>query len=136
MPWNFGPWPQEQVGTLIDHYRCSLREDVVRELACRDATITFDQLVDLSIQLDNLLVTRFQHPQLRCQWSWEGLRSGRPEEGPSLAPSVAAEGTLPVVGASGSRGSRQGSLTSPHVSLHHSNPEPSVVHLFVHVFFP
>ena len=43
---------------LIDHYRCSLREDVQRELACRDATISFDQLVDLSILLDNLLVTR------------------------------------------------------------------------------
>jgi hypothetical protein len=27
---------------LIDHYRCSLREDVRRELACRDTTLTFD----------------------------------------------------------------------------------------------
>ena len=43
---------------LIDHYQCSLQEDVRRELACRDATISFDQLVDLSIRLDNLLVTR------------------------------------------------------------------------------
>ena len=60
---------------LIDHYRCSLGEDVRRELACRDATITFDQLVDISIRLVNLLVTR-----------------GRPEG----APSVAAEDTLPV----------------------------------------
>jgi hypothetical protein len=31
---------------LIDHYRCSLRKDVCRELACRDTTLTFDQLVD------------------------------------------------------------------------------------------
>lgn len=40
---------------LIDHYRCSLHEDVHRELACRDTTLTLDQLVDLSIRLDNLL---------------------------------------------------------------------------------
>nr|XP_029508128.1 uncharacterized protein LOC115122985 [Oncorhynchus nerka] len=43
---------------MIDHYRCSLREDVLRELACRDTTLTLDQLVDISIQLDNLLATR------------------------------------------------------------------------------
>lgn len=43
---------------MIDHYRCSLREDVRQELACRDTTLTFDQLVDLSIRLDNLLATR------------------------------------------------------------------------------
>ena len=43
---------------LIDHYRCSLREDVRRELACKDTTLTFDQLVNLSIRLDNLLATR------------------------------------------------------------------------------
>ena len=43
---------------LIDHYCCSLREDVCWELACRDTTLTFDQLVDLFIRLDNLLVTR------------------------------------------------------------------------------
>ena len=43
---------------LIDHYRCSLREDVRLEMACRDTTLTLDQLVDLSIRLDNLLATR------------------------------------------------------------------------------
>jgi hypothetical protein len=42
---------------LIDHYRCSLREDVRRELACRDTTLNLDQLVDLSIRLDNLLAS-------------------------------------------------------------------------------
>ena len=52
---------------LIDHYQCSLREDVRRELACRDTTLTLDQLVDLSIRLDNLLATR-----------------GRPERGRSV----------------------------------------------------
>ncbi|XP_055795283.1 uncharacterized protein LOC129866539 [Salvelinus fontinalis] len=43
---------------LIDHYRCSLREDVRRELACRDTTLSLDQLIDMSIRLDNLLATR------------------------------------------------------------------------------
>ena len=42
---------------LIDHYRCSLHEDVRRELAFRDVTLTLDQLVDMSIRLDNLLAT-------------------------------------------------------------------------------
>jgi hypothetical protein len=41
---------------LIDYYRCSLQD--VRELACRDTTLTLDQLVDLSIRLDNLLTAR------------------------------------------------------------------------------
>ncbi|XP_064841158.1 toll/interleukin-1 receptor domain-containing adapter protein isoform X1 [Oncorhynchus masou masou] len=43
---------------LINHYRCSLRENVLRGLACRDTTLTLDQLVDLSIRLDNLLASR------------------------------------------------------------------------------
>uniref|UniRef100_A0AAY5JWB1 Ty3 transposon capsid-like protein domain-containing protein n=1 Tax=Esox lucius TaxID=8010 RepID=A0AAY5JWB1_ESOLU len=43
---------------LIDHFRCHLRSDVRRELACRDAMLTFDQLVDMAIRLDNLLATR------------------------------------------------------------------------------
>ena len=41
---------------LIDHYRCSLREDVRRELACRDTMLSLDELIDMSIQLDHLLV--------------------------------------------------------------------------------
>ena len=40
---------------LIDHYRCSLREDVRRELACQDNTLSIDELIDMSIRLDNLL---------------------------------------------------------------------------------
>ena len=40
---------------LMDHYRCSLREDVRRELACRDTTLSLDELIDMSIRLDNLL---------------------------------------------------------------------------------
>jgi hypothetical protein len=43
---------------LIDHYRCSLREDVRRELACRDTTLPRDELIFLSIRLDNLLAAR------------------------------------------------------------------------------
>ena len=43
---------------LVDHYRCSLHEDVHWELTCRDTTLTFNQLVDLSIWLDNLLAAR------------------------------------------------------------------------------
>ncbi|XP_031685315.1 uncharacterized protein LOC116374754 [Oncorhynchus kisutch] len=59
---------------LIDHYRCNLREDVRRELACRNATISFDQLVDLSIWYDILLVT-CGHPEdtlcVPCWFLWE-----------------------------------------------------------------
>lgn len=40
---------------LIDHYRCSLHEDVHRGLACRDTTLTLDQLVDLSISCTTLV---------------------------------------------------------------------------------
>ena len=43
---------------LMDHYRCSLREDVRRELACRDATRSLDELIDMSIRQDNLLAAR------------------------------------------------------------------------------
>jgi hypothetical protein len=32
---------------LMDHYRCSLREDVHRELACRDATLSLNELIDM-----------------------------------------------------------------------------------------
>eukprot|EP00063_Salmo_salar_P039137 XP_014013972.1 PREDICTED: c-reactive protein, pentraxin-related isoform X2 [Salmo salar] len=43
--------------------RCSLREDVRRELACRDTTNTLDKLIDLSIRLDNLLAARGRSPR-------------------------------------------------------------------------
>ena len=43
---------------LMDHYRCSPREDVCIELACRDATLSLDELIDMSIRLDNLLAAR------------------------------------------------------------------------------
>jgi hypothetical protein len=63
---------------LIDHYRCSLQEDVRRELACRDTTLNLDQLVDLSIRLDDLLASR-----------------GHPDRGPSV-PSPSAPDPLPM----------------------------------------
>ena len=91
---------------LINHYRCSLREAVRRELPCRDTTLTFDQLVDLSIRLDKLLATRgrpergLSVPSLSTTapmpMELGVLCAGRPEEDPSRAPSVAAEVTLPV----------------------------------------
>ncbi|XP_070985515.1 mucin-5B-like [Oncorhynchus clarkii lewisi] len=43
---------------LIDHYRCSLWEDVRRELACWDTALSLDELIDMSIRLDNLLAAR------------------------------------------------------------------------------
>ena len=125
-------------------------KDVRRDLACRDTTLTFDQLVDLSIRLDNLLATR-----------------GRSDRG-LLVPSPRTPSPIPMelggavrretgggsnscticgrrghtagrcrVGSSGHRGIGQGALASPQVSRHHSHPEPSVAHMFVYVtFFP
>ena len=91
---------------LIDHYRCSLREDVRRELACRDTTLTFDQLMDLSIRLDNLLATRGRPdrglvvPSSRTPspipMELGGAVRGRQEGVHARVPSVAAEVTLPV----------------------------------------
>ena len=129
--------------------RHSLREDVRRELACRDTTLTFDQLVDLSIRQDNLLATR-----------------GRPDGGLSVpSPSTTAPMSMKLggaalretgggtvscticgcrghtarrcrVGSSRGQGSRQGSLASPQVRRYHSHPEPSVAHMFLFATFP
>ncbi|KAK6303564.1 hypothetical protein J4Q44_G00260180 [Coregonus suidteri] len=75
---------------LIDHFRCSLREDVRRELACRDTTLTFDQLVDMAIRLDTLLATR-----------------GRPEWGSSIPPSSTSEPSPMELGGAGAREERR-----------------------------
>ena len=88
---------------LIDHYRCSLCKDVRRELACRDTTITFDQLVDKSTRLDNLLASRrrsdrgllFPSPRTPSPIPMELGGAVRMEGVPARAPSVAAGGTLP-----------------------------------------
>ena len=63
---------------LMDLYRCSLREDVRRELACRDTTLSLDKLIDLSIRLDNLLAVagvqkgscQFHLPALLLKLRW------------------------------------------------------------------
>ena len=122
-------------GAGIDHYRCSLREDGRRELACRDATISWPAgMPDLSIRLDNLLVT-----------------PGRPE-GALSVPSSSTPAPVPMelggaahretgggaitcaicgrrghtagrcrVGSSGRRGNRQGTLASPVEFAPHSS---------------
>ena len=121
---------------LIDHYRCSLREDVHRELACRDTTLSFDQLVDLSIRLDNLLATRRRSdqglvvPSSRTQSPIPTNRQGDRRGFPLV------HYLLCLVGSSGNRGSRQGALASPQVSWHHPHPESSVAHMFMSVTFP
>ncbi|KAM9422550.1 uncharacterized protein ACWYII_020242 [Salvelinus alpinus] len=51
---------------LIDHYRCSLREDVRRELACRDIALSLDELIDMSIRLDTLLAARGRSERVLC----------------------------------------------------------------------
>ncbi|KAM9572448.1 uncharacterized protein ACWYII_004888 isoform 1-T1 [Salvelinus alpinus] len=78
---------------LIDHYRCGLREDVRRELACRDTTLTFDQLVDLSIRLDNLLASR-----------------GRPDRGPSVPSPSTSDPTSMELGGPAMRGTGGGAI--------------------------
>ena len=134
---------------LIDHYRCSLCEDVRWELACRDTTLTFDQLVDLSIRLDNLLVN-IGHSERALWIPPPSTTIPVPMElgGAALREAGGGAFTCTIcgsrghtagrcrVGSSRGRGSRQGTLASPQVSLHHFHPEPSIVHLFVHVYFP
>ena len=134
---------------LIDHYRCSLSEDVRRELACRDTTLTFDQLVDMSVRLDNMLVTRGRLDRglvvpSSCTLSPELMELGgmvRRETGGGSRSSTSygrREHTASWcrVGSSGNREGRQGTLASPQVSRHHSHPEPSVALMFVSVTFP
>ncbi|XP_038866764.1 uncharacterized protein LOC120061209 [Salvelinus namaycush] len=91
---------------LIDHYRCSLREDVSRELACRDTTLSLDELIGMSIRLDHLLAARGRServlsvsppgPPAPIPMELGGLHLGRPEEEAPPVPIVAGEGTLPV----------------------------------------
>uniref|UniRef100_A0A4W5PBV2 Retrotransposon gag domain-containing protein n=1 Tax=Hucho hucho TaxID=62062 RepID=A0A4W5PBV2_9TELE len=134
---------------LIDHYRCSLREDVRWELACRDTTLTFDQLVDLSIRLDNLLATHGRSEGCLSVPS-PSTTAPMPMElgGAALRETGGGSGSCTIcghrgqtagrcrVGSSGSQGSRQGTLASPQVSRHHAHPEPSVAHMFLYVAFP
>ena len=91
---------------LIDHYRCSLREDIRRELACRDTALSVDELIDMSIRLDNLLAARgcservlfVPPPSTPAPIPMElgGLCRGVPEEEAPPAPAVVGEDTRPI----------------------------------------
>lgn len=134
---------------LIDHYRCSLREDVRRELACRDTTLTLDQLVDMSIRLDNLLSARGR-PDWDLSVPSPSTSAPTPMELGDAALRGTGGGAIPCTicghrghtagrclgGSSGSRGSRQGSIVSPQVSRHQAHPEPPVAHMYVFISFP
>lgn len=133
---------------LMDHFRCSLREDVRRELACRDNTLSLDELIDMSIRLDNLLAARGRS---------EGVLSVPPPSPSAPIPMelgvAASKGTgggrssctncgrrghtvdRCWGGPSGSREGRQNTPRSPQVSQHQTHPEPSVGHMFVLFFF-
>ena len=127
------------VRALIDPCRCSLREDVRRELACRDTTLTLDRLVDLSIRLDNLLATRGRLDQGLSVPS-PSTTTPTPMELGGAALRATGGGAVPCTicgrrghtagrcwrGSSESRGSRQGSIVSPQVSRHQAHPEPPV----------
>uniref|UniRef100_A0A4W5NAP5 Retrotransposon gag domain-containing protein n=1 Tax=Hucho hucho TaxID=62062 RepID=A0A4W5NAP5_9TELE len=135
--------------SLIDHYRCILHEDVRRELACRDTTLTLDQLVDLSTLLDNLLATRGR-PDRGLSVPSPSTSAPTPMELGGAELRVTGRGAIPCTicsrrghtagrcwgGSSGSRGSRQGTIVSPQVSRHQAHPEPPVAHMYVFITFP
>ncbi|KAJ7998109.1 hypothetical protein DPEC_G00219160 [Dallia pectoralis] len=104
----------------IDIFRVRLNPEVRREMACKDATLSFEELVELAIKLDNLLNARgrsgpgpsFHSARLSLQslWSWEAPRPGRPR-GLGSAPFVVEKGTLPPTATGGSREPGKGGLT-------------------------
>lgn len=132
---------------LMDHYRCGLREDVRRELACRDTTLSLDQLIDMSIRLDNLLAARGRSERVLCVPP-PSPSAPIPMELGGAAPRGTGGGGLPCTncgrrghtsdrcwgGPSGSRDGRRNASRSPQVSQHQTHPEPPVGHMFV--FFP
>jgi hypothetical protein len=97
---------------LMDHYRRSLQEDVRRELACRDTTLSLDELIDMSIRLDNLLAAHGcperallvppPGPPTPIPMELVWVHRGGPEEEAPPAPAVVGEDTLPI-GAGGAR---------------------------------
>ena len=133
---------------LIDHYRCSLQEDVRRELACRDVALSLDELIDMSIQRDNLLAA--------CRRS-ERVLSVPPPSTPAPIP-MELGGAVPRGtgrggssctscgrrghtadrcwgSPSGSREGRRNTSQAPQVSQHQTHPEPPVGHMFVFILF-
>ena len=133
---------------LIDHYRCSLREDVRRELACRDTTLSLDELIDLSIRLDHLLAARGRservllvpppdHPA-PIPMELGGAASREIEGGGSSCTSCGRRGHTSGRcwrSSSGSREGRQNTPRLPHVSQHHTLPEFPVGHMFLLICF-
>ena len=134
---------------LIDHCRCGLRKDVRRELACRDTTLTFDQLVDLSIRLDNLLASR-ERPDRGPSVPSPCTSDPMPMELGGAAMRGTGGGVIPCTtcgrrghtagrclgGSPGSRGSRQGTGGSSQVSRHPTHSELPVEHMCVCIEFP
>uniref|UniRef100_A0A8K9XJN7 CCHC-type domain-containing protein n=1 Tax=Oncorhynchus mykiss TaxID=8022 RepID=A0A8K9XJN7_ONCMY len=134
---------------LINHYRCSLREDLRWELACRDTTLTLDQLLDLSIRLYNLL-TDHGRPDRDLSVPSPSTSALTPMELGGAALRVTGGGAIPCTicgrrghtagrcwrGPSGSRASRQGTIVSPQVSRHQAHPKPPVAHMYVFILFP
>uniref|UniRef100_A0A674DJ42 Retrotransposon gag domain-containing protein n=1 Tax=Salmo trutta TaxID=8032 RepID=A0A674DJ42_SALTR len=135
---------------LIDHYRCSLREDVRRELACRDNTSTLDQLVDLSIRLDNLLAARGRSirglfvpppsPPAPQPMEIGGAASRRTGGGGGLSCTRCGCRGHTVDrcwrGPPGSSEGRQSTTSTPQVSPHQPHPEPPVDHMYTSICFP
>uniref|UniRef100_A0A8C7SC68 ribonuclease H n=1 Tax=Oncorhynchus mykiss TaxID=8022 RepID=A0A8C7SC68_ONCMY len=134
---------------LIDHYRCSLREDVRRELACRDTTLSLDQLIDMSIRLDNLLATRGRpdralsvpSPSSTTPTPMElGGASARATGGGGLSCASCGRrghtGNRCWGGPPGSRDARPSTARTPQVSRHQAHPEPPVGHVYVWIVFP
>uniref|UniRef100_A0A674D5P5 CCHC-type domain-containing protein n=1 Tax=Salmo trutta TaxID=8032 RepID=A0A674D5P5_SALTR len=134
---------------LIDHYRCSLREDVRRELACRDTSLTLDQLIDMSIRLDNLLAAR-GHPDRVLLVSLPSPPAPIPMELGSTAARLTGGGAFSCTScgrrghtadrcwrsSSGSREGRQSAARTPQVSPHQTHPELPVGNMYVYVSFP
>uniref|UniRef100_A0A8K9UBG3 ribonuclease H n=1 Tax=Oncorhynchus mykiss TaxID=8022 RepID=A0A8K9UBG3_ONCMY len=129
---------------LIDHYRCSLREDVRRELACRDTTLTLDELIDMSIRLDNLLAARGcpeqallvppPGPPAPTPIELGGAASRGTRGGVSSCTSCGRQGHTADRcwrSSSGSREGRRSTTRSPQVSQHQTHPELTVGHMFV-----
>uniref|UniRef100_A0A4W5KNK7 CCHC-type domain-containing protein n=1 Tax=Hucho hucho TaxID=62062 RepID=A0A4W5KNK7_9TELE len=134
---------------LIDCYRCSLREDVRRELACRDATLSLDELIDMSIRLDNMLAARGRPeralfvpppgPPAPIPMELGGAASRGAGGGGSSCTSCGRRGHTADRcwrSSSGNREGRQSTARSPQVSQHQTHPELPVGHMFLLISFP
>ena len=132
---------------LIDHYRCSLREDVRRELACRDTTLGLDGLIDLSIRLDHLLAARGRServlsvlppdPPAPIPIELGGTASREIGGGSSSCTSCGRRGHTSGRcwrNSSGNREGRQNTHRSPQVSKHHTPRVSCWSHVCINLF--